>query len=84
MTYVILACPICGRQPDIDECGPPTKETGPLGWYANCYGQTPHEHNVGVTADNRSLVEEAWNDEVGRIIRVKRREGIMSDGIVSI
>lgn len=57
----LLPCPVCGRPPDIDECGPPF---GKLGWYANCYSLTPHEHNVGVNAETKSEARAAWNTEV--------------------
>ena len=58
---MIESCPVCGRQPDIDECGPQTQSEGDLGYYACCYAQTPEEHHVGINADSRILAVVAWN-----------------------
>lgn len=54
-------CPICGRRPDIDEIEPTHPGEPLLGWYANCYGQTPYEHNIGANADTKAAVIDAWN-----------------------
>jgi hypothetical protein len=60
MAEKILPCPVCGRSPDVDRCGPAPKSMD-LGWHAGCYGLQPYEHYVGVNRDTRSLVIAAWN-----------------------
>lgn len=58
-------CPVCGRQPDVDECGPSVPGVD-LGWYANCYSTTPREHCIGVSADTKHEAEVAWNAEAAK------------------
>jgi len=64
---LIQPCPVCGRQPDVDECCGFPKDAGPRAWYANCYRTTPREHCVGVTGDSRLDVVRRWNVEVAKI-----------------
>ncbi|WP_398473603.1 hypothetical protein [Tardiphaga sp.] len=64
LTKMIKDCPVCGRQPDIDKCGPWPKGLGPAPWYAGCYRGGKDEHFVGVNGDNRSDAVRAWNAEV--------------------
>ena len=59
----IAPCPICGGEPDIDECGPLPRGAPHLGWYAACYRMTPEEHFVGVNADTRLEAVRLWNDQ---------------------
>lgn len=68
VTTLIEPCPHCGRQPDIDECGPPPAGwRGKLGWYAGCYQPGNDEHFVGVNGDTRVEAVRLWNVEARRI-----------------
>lgn len=64
-----LRCPICGDRPDVGECGPATKETGPLGWYAGCYKPSGPEHCVMANGDTRSQAIINYNAEVAKLRR---------------
>lgn len=68
LKIVPVACPICGRPPDIGPCEPwPTSE-GPQPWYAGCYAIVPTEHYVGVNGDDMLDAIRNWNVEVAKII----------------
>lgn len=54
----VKPCPVCGKQPDVDRCHP-----GP-GWYANCYGLRPYEHNIGGNGETRDEAIAEYNAEV--------------------
>lgn len=64
-----LKCPICGKQPDVNECGPwpPSAKYGPAPWYTGCYSQEPTEHFVGVNGANRTDVISRWNLKVRKM-----------------
>lgn len=67
MVSAFNPCPICGRQPDVDRCGPTPRGVGGLGWYASCFGYEPYEHHVGVNFDLNQRGADVWNYEVARV-----------------
>ena len=55
-------CPVCGRKPDVDRCGPWPKDSGPAPWYVGCYDPGIDEHFRGVNGDTKSDAINQWNE----------------------
>lgn len=62
----LTACPVCGSQPIVDECGPPFNAG--LGWYAQCYSTHPSEHCIGGIGPTRSAAIVDWHRQAAKYI----------------
>lgn len=59
-------CPICGRQPTVEECGPWPRHLGPAPWVVYCYQSDNREHYVGGDGDTEADAMASWEAEARR------------------